>query len=53
MGRITLSTRFNLQSKPSGGEDVVGRQRTTDTLERKLAHRLDGHSVLDRHKTRG
>src|SRR5579863_177065 len=32
------------------GEHIVSRQRTTDPLERELAHRLDRHSVLDRHQ---
>src|SRR5208282_6941402 len=33
-----------------GSEHVVSRQGTTDTLERKLAHWLDGHGIFDRHE---
>ena len=31
-----------------GGEYIVCRQRTTDTLERKLANGFDGDGVFDR-----
>ena len=33
-----------------GGENIVGRYRTADTLECKLTHWLDGHRIFDRHE---
>jgi hypothetical protein len=45
---------FNLRARASicgfGGEYIVCRQRTTDTLEHKLANWFDGDGVFDRHQ---
>jgi hypothetical protein len=45
---------INLRARASicgfGGEYIVCRQRTTDTLERKLANGFDGDGVFDRHQ---